>query len=403
MPGGPRKRLALFFSEKGGRPVSRFLIVGAGLYGAVCARELSDLGHHVQVVEQREHVGGNCHTRFDERAGCHEHVHGAHIFHTNDPAIWAYVQRFAAFLPYVHRVQARHGRRLLSLPIHLGTLREVFGARTGDEARLAIERDRAGLAAAAQPLLRSVESHCLATIGPTLYHLLIEGYTRKQWNRSPAELPASIVQRLPVRFDEDDRYFSDAFQGIPAGGYTALFERLLQGVTVLLGVDFLADRDHWLSRFDQVIYTGALDAFFDHCHGPLEYRSLRFESEHLACNDFQGRAVVNYTEAAVPWTRIIEHRHFEPPSRDTGYTLITREHPQDWRPGLPAYYPVNTPPNQARLERYRALAEQPEVASQVHFGGRLAQYRYYDMHQVIAAALAHVRRVTEMPRCRQAA
>lgn len=384
--------------------MSRILIVGAGLYGAVCARELADLGHRVQVLEQRQHIGGNCHTRFDEPSGCHEHVHGAHIFHTNDPSLWAYVRRFADFVPYVHRVQARHGSRLLSVPINLHTLREVFGVDSAQAARDAIERDKASLAgAAAEPLVRTVESHCLATIGPTLYHLLIEGYTRKQWNRSPAELPASIVQRLPVRFDEDDRYFSDRFQGIPAGGYTALFERLLHGVPVALGVDFLADRDHWMARFDQVIYTGALDAFFDHCHGALEYRSLHFEREHLPVDDFQGRAVVNYTDAAVPWTRIIEHRHFEAPRRATGRTLITREHPLDWRPGLPAYYPVNTLANQARLERYRALAELPDIAGQVHFGGRLAQYRYYDMHQVIAAALAHVRRVTELPQRRHRA
>jgi UDP-galactopyranose mutase len=384
--------------------MTRTLIVGAGLYGAVCARELADAGHTVQVIEQRHHLGGNCHTRFDEVSGCHEHVHGAHIFHTNDPALWTYVHRFAVFLPYVHRVQARHGQRLLSLPINLRTLREVFGAETEEAARQAIAQDReAHQPAAAEPLLRNVESHCLATIGPTLYRLLIEGYTRKQWNRAPAELPASIVQRLPVRFDEDDRYFSDRFQGIPAGGYTALFERLLQGVPVALGVDFLADRDHWLARYDRVIYTGALDAFFDHCHGPLEYRSLRFERAHVPVDDFQGRAVVNYTEAAVPWTRIIEHRHFEQPQRPTGCTLITREHPLDWQPGLPAYYPVNTPANQARLERYRTLAELPEVASQVHFGGRLAQYRYYDMHQVIAAALSCVRRMTQSPAVRQVA
>lgn len=384
--------------------MTRILIVGAGLYGAVCARELTDAGHSVLVIEQRDHIGGNCHTRFDEVSGCHEHVHGAHIFHTNDLAVWAYVQRFADFLPYVHRVQARHGERLLSLPINLRTLREVFGVSNEQEARDALARDCARAPeATVEPLQRNVESHCLATIGPTLYRLLIEGYTQKQWNRSPAELPASIVQRLPVRFDDDDRYFSDRFQGIPTGGYTAMFERLLHRVPVALGVDFLADQDHWLARYDRVIYTGALDAYFHHVHGALEYRSLRFEREHLATEDFQGRAVVNYTEAAVPWTRIIEHRHFEQPRLPTGCTLITREHPLDWQPGLPAYYPVNTPANQARLERYRALAEHPEVAAQVHFGGRLAQYRYYDMHQVVAAALSCVRRMTEQPRSRQIA
>lgn len=375
--------------------MKRILIVGAGLYGAVCARELADLGHAVCVLEQREHLGGNCHTRFDERSGSHEHVHGAHIFHTQSERIWDYVRRFAAFHPYVHRVRARHGEASYSLPINLATLREVFGVETAEQAHEAIARDRRAAGtdlAGAAP--RNMEEHCLATIGPTLYRLLIEGYTQKQWNRHPRELPASIVQRLPVRFTDDDRYFSDRFQGVPVGGYAAMFERLLSGIRVDVGVDFLADRAHWLSRYDHIIYTGALDAFFDHCHGPLAYRSLRFEREHLACDDFQGRAVVNYTDATLPFTRIIEHRHFEPPLRPTGHTLITREIPLEWRPGLAPYYPVNTPVNQARYQRYQALAESPALAGQVHFGGRLAEYRYYDMHQVVAAALSHVARMT---------
>ena len=365
--------------------MSRILIVGAGLYGAVCARELHDLGHQVLVIEQREHVGGNCHTRFVEEAGCHEHVYGAHIFHTDSERIWQYVQRFARFHPYVNRVKVRHGDDVYSFPINLLTLHQVFGVRTPAEAREALARDRLPIAEPA-----NLEEHCLASIGPTLYRLFIEGYTTKQWQRSPRELPADIVRRLPVRFNFDDNYFNDRFQGLPVGGYAAMFDRLLAGIPVQCGVDFLADRDHWLARFDQVIYTGPIDAYFDHCHGALAYRSLRFERELLPCADHQGAAVVNYTEASVPWTRIIEHKHFAHDARGD-CTLITREYPEEYRPGGLACYPILTDANRARHQRYQALAESLE--GRVHFGGRLGAYRYYDMHQVIGAALAQVARM----------
>lgn len=362
--------------------MSRILIVGAGLYGAVCARELHDLGHQVLVIEQRDHLGGNCHTRFVEEAGCHEHVYGAHIFHTDSDRIWNYVQRFARFNGYINRVKARHGNTLYSFPINLLTLHQVFGVCTPAEARAAIARDRIEIAEPA-----NLEEYCLATFGPTLYRLFIEGYTAKQWQRSPRELPEDIVRRLPVRMNFDDNYFNDRYQGVPIGGYAALFDRLLAGVSVQCGVDFLADREHWMARYDRVIYTGAIDAFFDHCHGRLDYRSLRFERELLPCADFQGAAVVNYTEAQVPWTRIIEHKHFDHDARGD-CTLITREYPDDYRPGGIPCYPVLTGPNRARFQRYRDLAE--DLEGKVHFGGRLGAYRYYDMHQVIGAALAHV-------------
>lgn len=365
--------------------MSRILIVGAGLYGAVCARELHDAGHQVLVIEQREHLGGNCHTRFVEEAGCHEHVYGAHIFHTNSDRIWQYVQRFARFNGYINRVKARHGQTLYSFPINLLTLHQVFGVCTPAEARAAIARDRIEIADPA-----NLEEYCLATVGPTLYRLFIEGYTTKQWQRAPRELPAEIVRRLPVRMDFDDNYFNDRYQGIPIGGYAALFDRLLAGVPVQCGVDFLADREHWIARHDQVIYTGAIDAFFDHCHGALDYRSLRFERELLPCTDYQGAAVVNYTDAAVPWTRIIEHKHFDHDAQGD-CTLISREYPDEYRPGGIPCYPVLTAANRARFERYRALAD--DLEGRVHFGGRLGAYRYYDMHQVIGAALAHVAHV----------
>jgi UDP-galactopyranose mutase len=371
--------------------MSRILIVGAGLYGAVCARELHDAGHRVLVVEQREAPGGNCATRFVEEADCHEHLHGAHIFHTDSERIWHYVNRFARFNGFVNRVKVSHAGALYSFPINLFTLYQVFGVHSPAEARAAIARERLEIDAPA-----NLEEHCLATVGPTLYQLFIEGYTRKQWRRPPSELPAEIIKRIPLRFDFNDNYFNDRWQGIPIGGYSALFDRLLAGVPVQFGVDFLPDAGHWISRFDHVIYTGAIDAFFDHCHGPLEYRSLRFERELLPVADFQGNAVVNYTAAEVPFTRIIEHRHFDLPSpgrREAAtHTLITREYPADFEPGQEPYYPVATAANRARFERYRALAN--EWAHRVHFGGRLAEYRYYDMHQVIGAALAHVARFT---------
>lgn len=360
--------------------MSKILIVGAGLYGAVCAHELARRGHRVRVVEKRDHIGGNCFTRFSPEAGCHEHVYGAHIFHTNSQRIWDYVNRFAAFNHYVNRVKVRHAGSLYSFPINLFTLYQVFGVKTPDEARarLALERE-----AIAEPA--NLEEYCLSLVGRRIYELFIEGYTAKQWNHHPRELSADIIKRIPIRFSFDDNYFNDRWQGIPIGGYTAIFEKLLYGIPLELGIDFDADRDFWLSRADFVIYTGSLDSFFGYAEGPLEYRSLRFERELLDTPDFQGNAVVNYTERSVPFTRILEHKHFD---LATGgeKTLITREYPDDWSPGKIPYYPVHTAQTLARLERYRARAR--ALDGKVHFGGRLGEFRYYDMHQVIGAALA---------------
>jgi UDP-galactopyranose mutase len=373
----------------------RILIVGAGLYGATCARELHDAGCRVHVIEQRHAPGGNCATRHVPEADCHEHVHGAHIFHTDNERVWRWVQRFARFNGYRHRVKVRHGAQLYSFPINLFTLHQVFGVATPAEAQAVLARERVAIAEPA-----NLEEQALATVGPTLYHLFIEGYTRKQWQCDPRELPADILKRIPVRLDFDDGYFNDRFQGIPVGGYSAMFDRLLAGVRVDFGVDFLRDREHWLARHDHVIYTGPIDAFFDHAHGRLGYRSLHFERELLPLADYQGAAVVNHTDAAVPHTRVIEHRHFEQPEpgrrRTAGHTLITREFPQEGGPGREPYYPVATADNLARLARYQAMAA--SLVPQVHFGGRLGSYRYLDMHQVIAAALAHVQRVLDTPR-----
>jgi UDP-galactopyranose mutase len=360
----------------------RVLIVGAGFYGSVCAYELARRGCRVHVIEKRDHIGGNCYTRYCPEAECHEHVYGAHIFHTNAPKIWSYINQFCAFNHYVNRVKVRIRDDLYSFPINLFTLYQVFGTKTPEEARARLETERVPIA---EP--ENLEDYCLSVVGRRIYEMFIEGYTAKQWNRHPRELGADIIKRIPIRFTFDDNYFNDRFQGIPVGGYTAIFDKLLAGIRVDLNVDFNADREHWLSSHDLVIYTGPIDAFFDYAEGALEYRSLRFERELLDIPDFQGSAVVNYTQREVPYTRILEHKHF-----DLSYagkkTLITREFPDDWGVDKIAYYPVNAGESQKRFARYRKRAD--ALDGKVHFGGRLGEFRYYDMHQVIGAALAYL-------------
>jgi UDP-galactopyranose mutase len=364
-----------------------FLVVGAGLFGAVCARELTDAGHRVLVVEKRSHIGGNCFSRYHTEAGCHQHVYGAHIFHTNSSEVWAYVRRFAEFNSYVHRLHVNSRGSIYSFPINLFTLHQVFGVTTPAEAE-------ARLAEARLPVANpeSLEQWCLGQIGRELYETFIRGYTCKQWRRDPRDLPASIIRRLPVRLTFDDRYYEDRFQGIPVGGYTGMFERLLAGIPVELGVDFLADRDGWQRRFDHVIYSGPIDAFFGYSEGVLGYRSLRFDDQVLDVRDAQGIAVMNYADETVPYTRTIEHKHFDM-ALTHPRTVVTTEHPEDWQPGMVEYYPVNTDVNQNLYRRYRALADRSQP--RVTFGGRLGEYRYYDMHQVVAAALATVRRLPQ--------
>jgi UDP-galactopyranose mutase len=363
----------------------RILVVGAGLFGAVCARELTDAGCEVVVIEQRDHIGGNCYTRYVEEADCHEHVYGAHIFHTSDERLWAYVRRFAEFNHYVNRVKVNWRDQIYSFPVNLFTLYQLWGVTTPAQAQERLARERVPIAHPA-----NLEEWCLSQVGPQVYERFVRGYTMKQWQRDPRELPASLIRRLPLRLTYDDNYFNDRFQGIPIGGYTALFERLLAGVPVHTGVDFLPEREHALQRYDHIVYTGPIDAFFGYRLGPLAYRSLRFERELLDLPDFQGNAVVNYTDEAVPWTRILEHKHFDLSSRGAR-TLITREYPADWAPGQTPFYPLGTPESQARYTAYRALAD--GLSEQVTFGGRLGEYRYYDMHQVIASALQCVRRL----------
>ncbi len=357
----------------------RFLIVGAGFYGCVMARELTDAGHRCQVIEKRDHIGGNCFTRYHEEADCHQHVYGAHIFHTQSRETWDYVNRFAAFNHYVNRVKVSYRNRIYSFPINLFTLNQLWGVRTPEEAKLKLDAVREPIA---NPT--NMEEWCLAHVGREIYDTFIRGYTTKQWRRPPSELPASIIKRVPIRLTFDDNYFNDRFQGIPIGGYTALFEKLLTGIPVELEVDFLSDRDRWIRQFDHIIYSGPIDAFFDHRFGPLEYRSLRFEDEILPVRDYQGNAVMNFTEADIPHTRIYEHKHFDL-SLKADQTLVTREYPRDWQPGMIEYYPVITEINKQRYQQYADLAA--SEALPVTFGGRLGRFQYYDMHQVVGMAL----------------
>ncbi len=353
-----------------------YLIVGAGLFGAVFAREMTDRGRTCLVVEKRGHVGGNVYT--ETVGGIPVHRYGAHIFHTSDETVWRYVNRFVPFAPYRHTVKANNNGKLYSLPFNLNTFDEIFGARTPDEARAAIERTRVPCDAP-----RNLEETALATLGSEVYRLLVKSYTEKQWGRPCTELPPFLLGRLPVRFTRDNNYFNDTFQGIPREGYTPLIEALLKGSEVRLGVDYLAHRAELNALARKVLYTGPVDAFFDCRLGRLDYRSLRFETEDLPQPDYQGYAVVNYTGAEVPFTRILEHKYFC--GADVPHTVITREYPQAYAPGREPYYPVNDERNTALYARYRALAEaEPNVL----FGGRLGTYTYADMDDTVAAALA---------------
>lgn len=364
----------------------RILIVGAGLYGAVCAHELGKAGHQCRVIEKRDHVGGNIFTRYNEEAQCHEHVYGAHIFHTNNTDIWNYMNRFTEFNNYVNRVKVNFRNKIYSFPINLMTISQIFGSTNPQEAMAAVEQDKIKF-----ENFQNMEEFCLNAIGQKMYATFIEGYTKKQWGRHPRDLPADIVKRLPVRYNFDDNYFNDKYQGIPIGGYTAIISRMFGETPIELGIDFFSDREKYLDEADLVIYTGSIDAFFDYKFGVLEYRSLRFEREIVPVGDFQGNAVINYTEESVPYTRIIEHKHFDM-NYKSQKTLITREYPDEWGVGKTEYYPINDAKNNDTYNQYKSRTKSFE--RKVHFGGRLGEYKYYDMHQVVGAALKFCKSIT---------
>lgn len=354
-----------------------FLIVGAGLFGAVFAERARAAGRRCLVVEKRPHVGGNAHT--EKLADIWVHRYGPHIFHTNDEAVWDYVRRFARFNRFTNAPLARCGEALYSLPFNMHTFYQLWGVRTPAEAEAALAAQRAGCARG-EPA--NLEEQALALVGRELYEKLIKGYTEKQWGRPCRELPPSIIKRLPLRLTFDTNYYEAAYQGVPVEGYTALVAALLEGTELRLSTDYLARRAELDPLAARVVYTGPIDALFDYRLGELAYRGLHFETQLLDCANFQGNAVVNYTDAATPYTRIIEHKHFVYGQQPQ--TVLSYEYPRPWRRGEEAYYPINDSANDALYARYRALADaRPELIC----GGRLAEYRYYDMDQVVAAAL----------------
>ena len=360
-----------------------YLIVGAGLYGAVFAQQAREHGKTALVIDRRSHIAGNVYTENVE--GIHVHKYGAHIFHTNNREVWEYVNRFAEFNRFTNSPVANYKGELYSLPFNMYTFNKMWGVVTPAEAAAEIERQRRE-AEITEP--RNLEEQAISLIGCDIYEKLVKGYTEKQWGRPCTELPAFIIKRLPVRLTFDNNYFNALYQGIPVGGYTKMVENLLDGVEIRLGIDYLKDREALDALAEKTIYTGAIDAFYDYRFGPLEYRSVRFETELLDMPNFQGNAAVNYTDRETPWTRIIEHKWFQFGRDDDGNelpkTVISREYSSEWKPGDEPYYPVNDEKNTHLFAQYKALAgQEPRVI----FGGRLGEYRYYDMDQVIAAAL----------------
>ncbi len=354
-----------------------YLIVGAGLYGAVFARELTQRGKSCMVIDRRNHVAGNIYT--EKMAGINVHKYGAHIFHTSDREVWEYVNQFAEFNNYVNSPLAVYRDELYNLPFNMNTFSKMWGIRTPKEARQMIERQVAELGIT-EP--QNLEEQALSLVGTDVYTKLIKGYTEKQWGRDCRELPAFIIRRLPCRFTYDNNYFNDRWQGIPIGGYTQMVEKMLEGADVLLQTDYFDLIREQPEIAHTVVYTGCIDEFFGYRLGALKYRSVRFETEELPEENYQGNAVVNYTDREVPYTRVIEHKHFEFGKQPT--TVISREYSAEWKPGLEPYYPVNDAENSALYAQYQQLAAQQE---NVIFGGRLGQYRYYDMDKVIRAAM----------------
>ena len=361
-----------------------YLIVGAGLYGSIFAHEMKKRNKRCLVIDKREHIGGNCYTENIE--GINVHKYGAHIFHTSDKKVWDYVNNLVEFNRFTNSPLARWQDKLYNLPFNMNTFHELWGVKNPEEARVIIE-NQCQILNGKTP--SNLEEQAISLVGTDIYERLIKGYTEKQWGRKCTELPAFIIKRLPVRFIYDNNYFNDKYQGIPEGGYTGIFEVLLDGVDVRLGVDYFSDREGLDQLADVTLFTGPIDAFYNNCYGVLEYRSLRFESEVLDIDNYQGNAVVNYTEACIPFTRIIEHKHFEYSNQPK--TVITREYSSEWQPGDVPYYPVNDEKNNILFMKYKSLAD---GESRYIFGGRLADYKYYDMHHVIAAALCLVNSIS---------
>ena len=353
-----------------------YLIVGAGLFGAVFAHEATNQGRRCLVIEKRNHTGGNIYCETIEDITVHKY--GAHIFHTSSERVWDYVNSFCEFNNFINAPMANYEGKLYNLPFNMNTFSQIFGVTTPEEAKAIIEEQRSEIKG--EP--KNLEEQAISLVGREIYTKLVKGYTEKQWGRDCKDLPAFIIKRLPVRYTYDNNYFNDTYQGIPVNGYNELIDKLLDGVEVRLNTDFLQDKDYYLSIAEKCVYTGTIDGYFNYSLGNLDYRSLRFETETLPMKEFQPVAVVNYNERQIPFTRIIEHKHFEFGKQEK--TVITREYPANWEIGDEPYYPVNDERNNALYEEYKALAENEK---NVIFGGRLGQYKYFDMDKCIESAL----------------
>lgn len=353
-----------------------YVLVGAGLYSGVIAYLAGQAGKSCLVLERRDHTGGNIYC--EEIEGIHVHKYGAHIFHTSNKEVWQFVNSLAEFNRYTNSPIANYKGEIYNMPFNMNTFSKMWGIRTPEEAQTIIEEQRK--AVPGEP--KNLEEQAIKLVGKDIYEKLVKGYTEKQWGRDCSELPSFIIKRLPVRFTYDNNYFNDLYQGIPIGGYNVLTERLFEKADVQTGVDFLENKEKYLAMGETVIYTGAIDAFYDYALGKLEYRTVRFETEVLDTDNYQGVAVVNYTDRETPYTRVIEHKHFEFGTQKK--TVISREYSTDWKEGMEPYYPVNDARNQELYQKYAALAEKEE---KVIFGGRLGEYKYYDMDKVIEAAL----------------
>ena len=363
-----------------------YLVVGAGLFGATFAYEAAKRGKRVKVIEKRNHIAGNIYTK--EIDGIQVHQYGAHIFHTSNKEVWDYVNQFAEFNRYTNSPVANYKGQMYNLPFNMNTFSQMWGVRTPTEAMAKINEQRQEMAGK-EP--QNLEEQAISLIGRDIYEKLIKGYTEKQWGQKATELPAFIIRRLPVRLIYDNNYFNDTYQGIPVGGYTQIVEKMLDSdlIDVETGVDFFDKKDEYLKDYPKIVFTGMIDQFFDYQLGELQYRSLRFETEEKNIGNYQGNAVINYTDAETPYTRIIEHKHFEFGKGDKDKTVITREYPADWHRGDEPYYPINNQRNNELYKQYAKLAS--EEANNVIFGGRLGQYRYYNMDQVLHAALTAVK------------
>ena len=368
-----------------------YLIVGTGLFGSIFAHEATKQGKKCLVIDKRPHIGGNIYTENIE--GINVHRYGAHIFHTSNKEVWDYIQQFAEFNRYTNSPVARYKNKLYNMPFNMNTFNRLWGVVTPKEAKEKIEEEKkeAGIT---EP--KNLEEQAISLVGKTIYEKLVKGYTEKQWGQRATELPSFIIKRLPVRFIYDNNYFNDKYQGIPIGGYTQIIEKMLDGIDVRLNCNFFKHREELENIAKKIIFTGPIDEYYNYCYGELEYRSLKFETEVLNEQNYQGNAVVNYTEYEVPYTRIIEHKHFEygaslgrmPEGHASEKTVITREYPAKWEKGKEPYYPINNEKNNALYEKYKQLADKDE---KVIFGGRLGQYKYYDMDKVIVEALRCVK------------